>query len=115
MHWLLQENISTEEQLAPYIEGLNAIKAKGATWSFVKLIPFAGDVIPNDDYRGKKVFALGSTSMIKAAQKRNWYPGVIFNGNFCYEACERGWGKESMLNGDGVVCKFKDARIDGEG
>ena len=114
MHWLLQENISTPEQLEPYVRGLDSIKRIGATWSFVKLVPFIGDVIPDDDYTGKKVFALGSTSLITAAQKRNWKPGVIFDPEtFRYEAWLKGWGKENLLNGDGVVTRFANARIDG--
>jgi ATP-grasp domain, R2K clade family 3 len=114
MHWLLQENISTPEQLEPYIKGLESIKRLGATWSFVKLIPFVGEVIPDDDYTGKKVFALGSTSLITAAQKRNWKPGVIFDENtFRYEAWEKGWGKENLLNGGGEVSRFANVRIDG--
>jgi hypothetical protein len=108
MHWLLQQNLSTEEQLVPYITGLDAIKSLGATWSFIKLVPFAGDVIPDIDYTGKKVFALGSTSLILGSQKRGWTPGVIFNENFRYEAWLKGYGAKNMLNGDGVVQKFGD-------
>jgi hypothetical protein len=114
MHWLLQENLSTPEQLVPYISGLNAIKKIGATWSFIKLIPFSGEVIPADDYNGKKVFALGSTSLVLAAQKYGWKPGVIYNENFRYEAWLKGWGKENLLNGDGVISRFANARIDGK-
>jgi hypothetical protein len=110
MHWLLQHNLSTDEQRQQFVDALDAIKPLGATWSFIKLIPFVGDVEPDDDYAGKKVFALGSTSLIAGAKKRGWNPGVIFNENFRYEA----WLKNlrgNMLNCDGTVSRFADAVI----
>ncbi len=111
MHWLLQHNLSTDEQRQEYVDALDAIKPLGATWSFIKLIPFAGDVIPDDDYTGKKVFALGSTSLIAGAKKRGWNPGVIFNENFRYEAWIKNL-KGDMLNHDGVISRFADAKVD---
>jgi hypothetical protein len=111
MHWLLQSNLGTDEKRKQYSDALEYIAQFGATWSYVKLIPFIGDVVPDDDYTGKKVFALGSTSMILAAQKRGWNPGVIFNENFRFEAWVNGFGAENLLNGDGVVSRFADAVI----
>ena len=111
MHWLLQHNLSTDEQRQRFVDALDSLKPLGATWSFIKLIPFAGDVEPDDDYTGKKVFALGSTSLIAGAKKRNWNPGVIYNPEtFRHEAWIKGFGKENMLNGDGVVQRFGDVR-----
>lgn len=111
MHWLLQENLSTDIQRQRFVDALESLKSIGATWSFIKLIPFVGDVVPDDDYTGKKVFALGSTSLIAGAAKRNWKPGVIFNPEtFRYEAWLKGYGAENMLNGDGVVQRFGDVR-----
>ena len=109
MHWLLQHNLSTDAQRQQFVDALESLKPLGATWSFIKLIPFVGDVEPDDDYTGKKVFALGSTSLIAGAAKRNWKPGVVFNPEtFRYEAWLKGFGKENLLNGDGVVQKFGD-------
>ena len=113
MHWLLQSNLGTEEKNKQFSDALDYVKDnRGATWSFIKLIPFAGDIIPDDDYTGKKVFALGSTSMILAAKKRNWNPGVLFNDNFRFEAWVKGFGSENLLNGDGKVTRFADAVIE---
>ena len=109
MHWLLQHNLSTDAQRQQFVDALESLKPLGATWSFIKLIPFVGDVEPDDDYTGKKVFALGSTSLIAGAAKRNWKPGVVFNPEtFRYEAWVKGFGKENLLNGDGVVQRFGD-------
>lgn len=110
MHWLMQQNLSTEAQLVPFIEALDSLKPLGATWSFIKLIPFVGDVEPDIDYAGRKVFALGSTSLILAAKKRGWSPGVIYDPViFDYRAWLKNLGKENLLNGDGVVCRFEEA------
>lgn len=111
MHWLLQHNLSTDEQRQQFVDALDAIKPLGATWSFIKLIPFVGDVIPDDDYTGKKVFALGSTSLIAGAQKRGWSPGVIFNENFRYEAWRKNLGAY-LLNFDCVISRFADAKVE---
>lgn len=116
MHWLLQQNLSTEEQLVPFVKALDSLKSLDATWSFIKLVPFVGDVVPDDDYSGRKVFALGSTSMIVAAQKRNWSPGVIYDSKlFRYEAWLENLGAENLLNGDGIVQKFGDKIKEGSG
>jgi hypothetical protein len=110
MHWLLQHNLSTDEQRQRFVDALDSLKSLGATWSFIKLIPFVGDVEPDNDYTGKKVFALGSTSLIAGAKKRNWNPGVIYNPEtFRYEAWLKAYGKD-MLNGDGEVCRFGSVR-----
>ena len=109
MHWLLQHNLSTDEQRQRFVDALDSLKPLGATWSFIKLIPFISNVEPDDDYTGKKVFALGSTSLIAGATKRKWNPGVCFNPEtFRYEAWLKGFGADNMLNGDGVVQKFGD-------
>lgn len=110
MHWLLQKNISTDEQLIPFVDALDYLKTLGATWSYIKLIPFVGDVEPDDDYTGKKVFALGSTSMILAAQKRNWNPGVIYNKSFRFEEWRKHWSAYDLINGNAKVSKFKDVK-----
>lgn len=116
MHWLLQQNLSTEAQLVPFVNALDSLaRTHGATWSFIKLIPFVGDVEPDDDYTGRPVFALGSTSMVLAAQKRGWKPGVVYNAHFRFEAWVRGFGAQYLLNGDGVVSRFADARVTDKG
>ncbi len=107
MHWLLQHNLSTDEQRQEFVDALEGIRPLGATWSFIKLVPFVGTVEPNDDYSGRKVFALGSTSLILAAQRYGWSPGVVFNPEmFRYEAWLKGLGAENLLNGDGWVMPF---------
>lgn len=112
MHWLLQSNLGTQERQQPYIDALEALTKIGATWSYIKLIPFVGDVEPNIDYSGKKVFALGSTSMIIAAKKYGWNPGVIYNENFRFEAWLDHLHPWNLLNGDGIVIPFGDANPD---
>jgi len=116
MHWLLQHNLSTDEQRERFVKALDHIKALGATWSFITLVPFSGEV--RDDpqgpetghnYTGRKVFALGSTSLILASSRYHWNPGVIYNPlTFRFEAWRNGWGADNLLNGYGDVVRFGD-------
>ena len=115
MHWLLQSNLSTEEGQRPFVDALdNLIQQEStASWSFVKLVPFAGTVEPDIDYSlggRRKVFPLGSTSMTTASRIYNWTPGVILDPvTFRFEAWKSGWGKQNLINGDAHVCRFGDA------
>lgn len=112
MHWLLQENLGTEERQKPYIDALNYLKDHhNITWSFVKLIPFADTVEPDNDYSNQEVFALGSTSLMRVAKLKGWYPGVIYNENFRFEKWLEHYGKNNLLNGDAIVSRFEDAKI----
>jgi hypothetical protein len=111
MHWLLQSNLSTEEGQRPFVDALNNLVAQEptASWSFVKLVPFAGTVEPERDY-GPKVFPLGSTSMTTASRIYGWSPGVIFDPDtFRFEAWRDHWGRANLINGDGVVTWFGNA------
>jgi hypothetical protein len=114
MHWIHQSNLGTEEQRASFTQALTRLAAvfDTVTWSEVKLVPFEGSVIPAETYTGK-VFALGSTSIAVAAKKYGWNPGIIFNEDtFRFEAWKGGWGAENLINGDGIVSKFSEARIE---
>ncbi len=112
MHWLLQSNLSTEEGQRPFTEALDHLVSvrPTASWSFVKLVPFAGTVEPLAP-AGKRIFPLGSTSMTTASQIYNWDPGVIYDPvTFDYSAWLKGWGRENLINGDGEVCFFGAAK-----
>ncbi len=110
MHWLLQSNLATEERQAPFVNALEAIKPLGATWSFIKLVPFAGTIEPEADY-GPKVFPLGSTSMLTASRIYNWSPGVVYDSTtFRFEAWRAAYGADKLINGDARVCFFGAAK-----
>ncbi len=118
MHYLLQSNLSTEEGLQPFIDALTYLCAKRptATWSSVKLVPFAGTIEPESEARrAGKVFPLGSCSMLAASRLYNWTPGVVFDPlTFRFEAWRDHWGAANLINGDAVVCRFGDAKANGQ-
>jgi hypothetical protein len=114
LHFLLQSNLVNEEDQAPYVSALEATQAAhpGAmSWSYVKLIPFAGTIEPEADY-GPRVFPIGSTSMLAASQRYGWTPGVIFDPlTFRFEAWRDHWGAANLINGDAKVTRFGDAGV----
>ncbi len=113
MHYLLQANLSTEEGQRPFVEALDHLVAarKTASWSFVKLVPFAGTIEPERHWTGEKVFPLGSTSMTTASRIYGWTPGVVYDpATFTFEAWLKGWGAVNLINGDAVVTHFGAAK-----
>lgn len=112
LHFLLQSNLVNEEDQAPYIAALDAVQSAGlATWSYVKLVPFAGTVEPEFIPHDRKVFPIGSTSMLAASQRYGWTPGVVFDPlTFRFEAWRDHWGAANLVNGDAHVCPFGNAK-----
>lgn len=112
MHYPLQSNLSTEEGQRPFVEALDHLCAHRVTasWSFVKLIPFAGTIEPETEARrAGKVFPLGSTSMTTASRIYGWNPGVVYNADtFHFEAWRDHWGAPNLINGDALVMRFGD-------
>lgn len=111
LHFLLQSNLVNEEDQAPYIAALDTVQARGlATWSYVKLVPFAGTVEPEFILHGRKVFPIGSTSMLAASQRYGWTPGVVFDPlTFRFEAWRDNWGAANLVNHDAKVTVFGNA------
>ena len=108
MHYLLQSNLSTEEGQRPFVDALEKLctNRKTATWSFVKLVPFAGTIEPERDY-GPKVFPLGSTSMTKASEIYGWNPGVVYDPlTFRFDAWRAAYGSANLINGDAEITVF---------
>src|ERR1035438_6709341 len=107
MHWLEQKDTFNAHTTEAIHHGLETIEKMGATYSYVKMVPFVGTLIPDEPIQGP-IFALGSTTMMRVAMERKWSPGVIFNENFRYEAWKGGYGNH-LINRDGVVSRFEDA------
>lgn len=113
LHFLLQSNLVSGEDQDFYVSALDAVKSShGITWSFVKLVPFAGIVEPDADY-GPRVFPIGSTSMLAASRRYGWNPGVIYDPvTFRFEAWRDNWGAANLINGDAKTCFFGAAATD---
>ncbi len=117
MHYLLQSNLSTEEGLQPFVDALDRLVSvrSTASWSSVKLVPFAGTIEPERNWSGEKVFPLGSCSMLAASRLYNWTPGVVFDPlTFRFEAWRDNWGALNLVNGDAVVTQFGNAKANGQ-
>ena len=103
MHWVIQENFYHEDGIELLVTFLGKM---GIPFTEVKVVPFAGDVLPDVNVDGD-VVCIGSYSMRKTAKKKNWYPGVFDIEYFDYTKCVAAWGDE-MLNADSQFVKFKD-------
>jgi hypothetical protein len=108
MHWVIQDNLYREAGYADLVEAVNRYNLDH---TFVKVIPFSHEMIPNVEVDGP-VICMGSTSLIGIAERKGWIPGAFHNSNFSYKECLNQYGLE-MLNWDAVSTRFRDVTNDG--
>ena len=108
MHWLIQNNIFSEQQ---WDVMLDTLKRFELSYSEHKVIPFIGELLPEPQLINNNAICIGSYSMRHTAKKLNLYPGVfdIYDQNF--EVQKSHWGKE-MLNYSSRVERFADVKLD---
>jgi len=105
MKWIVQDNLFNEDG---YVRLINALDRLEQDYEIVKVVPFAHEIIPDMDFDlDKKVLIMGSDSLIKAAQKKNWWPGAFTNENFHHSVWKRELG-DVLLNHDASVVRFED-------
>ena len=102
MHWILQENIYKEEK---YDDLVQILKRTNTPHTFVKVVPFVGEVQPDIEIEGS-VVCFGQYSMRHAAKKKGWNPGVWDLEKKHYGMCLEHWG-EHMLNADAQIIPLK--------
>lgn len=104
MYYIIQENLFREINYNNLIETMQRFKLPHQV---VKIVPFTRDILfePIDT---KNVFCFGSVKMSHIAKDYGWTPGSFYNENHDYLAYSEKYGKENMLNGDSVICKFSD-------
>jgi hypothetical protein len=78
----------------------------GIPHSFVKVIPFIHELIPDINIDGP-VVVMGSTALTKIAQRKEWEPGSFYNDNFSFEVWEVAYG-ENILNHGAVITQFQN-------
>jgi len=102
MHWILQNNIYSEEGF----EALTtALERCGLTYSVHKAVPFVGELDPDPVIpEGARAIVMGSYSMARHAVKRGWKPGAFLD-NLDFEIQRQHWG-ERMFNFDARVYPF---------
>lgn len=106
MHWVIQNNLHREPEYENLLKTLDRFKI---SYDLVKVIPFCGDLEP-DINPTNPIMVIGSTSLVKTAQKRGWGPGVFFNDNFNYQQFMIHWLGD-MVNSPAnwaMILPFKD-------
>lgn len=124
--WVVQNNLFNERGYTHFIE---ALQHAGLDYVVVKPVPFTDRfVAPDFDSMkedldtapepfidtSKPIMISGSITLSKIALKRGWKPGTFLNNNFDYGIWREGFGPENLLNGDGTVCKLRDAVVTGD-
>jgi hypothetical protein len=61
-----------------------------------------------------KTLTFGSQRLSRLAQERGLYPAAFNSFNFDYSNWSKGFGLDSILNGDTQIVRLKDATIDSE-
>lgn len=102
MHWIIQNNIYSEEGFAVLIDALEKLDLP---YSIHKCIPFVGTLDPEPMPTQERVIVMGSYTLAREAQRRGWTPGVFLNENFDYAVQLKHWG-DSMINADATICTF---------
>jgi hypothetical protein len=108
MHWVLQDNIFSEQGWNVLVETLQRFNIP---FSEHKVVPFIGELLPDPEPIEGPVICIGSYSMRHIAKKKGWNPGVfdLEPQNFLVQ--KKHWG-ELMLNYDSMVLPFKDVYLD---
>ena len=106
-HWVLQNNLWHErgwEDLRHSVERLHLPHTE------VKVVPFVHELEPPHVLQNAKgpVVVVGSTSLVKAALKRNWKPGAWYNEATLRFDVQREYYGDLMLNYEGVVLPLKN-------
>src|SRR6185312_8610574 len=107
MHWILQNNIYSEEGWDKLVTALDRL---GISYSVHKYLPFVGTLDPDPTPPPGKVIVMGSYTLAREAQKRGWEPGVFLNDNFDFEKQQPHW-KGLMINGSAWVGPFSEVPV----
>jgi hypothetical protein len=102
MHWILQDNIYSEEGFEALVSNLERLSI---SYSIHKVVPFIGELDPDPELPyGSNVIVMGSYSLARHAVKRGWRPGA-FLGNLDFETQHKHWG-DRMFNHDAKIYPF---------
>jgi hypothetical protein len=108
MHWVLQENLFNERAYDTLVDTLVRFNIPH---SLHKVVPFAGDLIPEPNVASNNVICFGSYSMRHYAARMGWNPGVFDLESMTFQVQLLHWGQH-MLNHDSVCSAFRDAKVE---
>lgn len=103
MHWIIQNNLYSEEGFESLIGALDRLDS---SYSIHKCVPFAGNLEPEADPPPGPVVVMGSYTLARHAQARGWTPGAWLS-NLDFRTQADHWGP-MMFNYDCWVGGFKD-------
>lgn len=103
MHWIIQDGFFRETGMNELVEYLNKYDIPH---TIVKVVPFAGEIIPDINPDGN-VICFGSYSMRHQAKKYNWFPGVFDLDLLAEQIYTNKWATHT-LNSDSIVCTFEE-------
>ena len=124
MFWVIQHNIFKEQKNSILIQTLQNRKIP---YVEVKVVPFYDKLLPHDfDSNAyfqsiadapeldipheESIMVLGSDSLMRIANEKNWKPGSFLNENFHYEKWKEAYGTE-LLNAESVTNSFRNIDV----
>lgn len=106
MHWIVQNNVFNE---ARYEDVQGTLERGGIAYTAVNVVPFSGELDPEPDV-GNPIAVIGGYSLVKAAHRRGWGPGVFYSDQIAFPVYARVYGRD-LLNHDARVCRFGELRL----
>lgn len=105
MHWVVQNNMFSEEG---FTRLLSALERLGVPHSLVKVVPFSHDLVWVDAAPlDKNIVIMGTYTLAEIARNLGWTPGSFHNENFDYKVQSIHW-REAMLNYEARYSRFAD-------
>lgn len=105
LHWIIQDSPYREEghyALKGFLDRMEIPHTE------IKVVPFSHELIPEPDC-GPHAIVMGSTTLAKVAETRDWTPGVFTNEYFDYRSYMDHYG-DYMLNNDAIICEFGNVK-----
>jgi len=105
LHWIIQDSPYREEghyKLKSFLERMDIPHTE------IKVVPFSHELIPEPDC-GPHAIVMGSTTLARVAESRDWSPGVFTNDDFDYRSYMEHYG-DYMMNNEAIICEFGNVK-----
>jgi ATP-grasp domain, R2K clade family 3 len=102
MHWIIQNNIYSEEGFDNLISTLDTL---GLPYSVHKCVPFEGTLDPEPKPIDGKAIVMGSYTLALKAKQYGWTPGAFITEDLDYKKQLAHWGT-AMFNHDAIFTTF---------
>ena len=105
LHWIIQDSPYREEghyELKSFLERMDIPHTE------IKVVPFSHEIIPEPEC-GPHAIVMGSTTLARVAETRDWSPGVFTNDDFDYRSYMEHYGNY-MMNNEAIICEFGNVK-----